>query len=40
MHSRDPVRAWKLNAEVERFFQRMKRWCRISIVPPHLAAIQ
>jgi len=39
-HARGPVRVWQFNAKVERLFWSLKRWWRVSLVPPNLTAIQ
>ena len=39
-HARGPARAWQFNAKVERLFWSLKRWWRVSLVPPNLAVIQ
>jgi len=38
-HARGPVRVWQFNAKVERLFWSLKRWWRVSLVPPYLAVI-
>lgn len=39
-HARGPVRVWQFNAKVERLFWSLKRWWRVSLIPPNLPAIQ
>ncbi|MEQ9207267.1 MAG: integrase core domain-containing protein [Phycisphaerales bacterium] len=39
-HARGPVRVWQFNAKVERLFWSLKRWWRVSLVPPNLSTIQ
>ncbi len=39
-HARGPVRVWQFNAKVERLFWSLKRWWRVSLIPPNLAVIQ
>ncbi len=39
-HARSPARVWQFNAKVERLFWSLKRWWRVSLIPPNLGAIQ
>jgi len=39
-HARCPARVWQFNAKVERLFWSLKRWWRVSLVPPNLSTIQ
>tara|TARA_R110002072_G_C7977582_1_gene535743 strand:- start:23499 stop:24734 length:1236 start_codon:yes stop_codon:yes gene_type:complete len=39
-HARGPVRVWQFNAKVERLFWSLKRWWRVSLMPPNLSMIQ
>ncbi len=39
-HARGPARVWQFNAKVERLFWSLKRWWRVSLVPPNLSTIQ
>lgn len=39
-HVRGPVRVWQFNAKIERLFWSLKRWWRVSLVPPNLSTIQ
>ena len=39
-HARCPARDWQFNAKVERLFWSLKRWWRVSLVPPNLTTIQ
>ena len=39
-HARGPSRVWQFNAKVERFFWGLKRWWRVSLVPPNVETIQ
>ncbi len=38
--ARCPARVWQFNAKVERLFWSLKRWWRVSLVPPNLSTIQ
>ncbi|MFK7884169.1 MAG: integrase core domain-containing protein, partial [Phycisphaerales bacterium] len=39
-HARSPPRVWQFNAKVERLFWSLKRWWRVSLIPPNLGSIQ
>lgn len=39
-HARGPAQVWQFNAKVERLFWSLKRWWRVSLVPPNLTSIQ
>ncbi len=39
-HARGPVRVWQFNSKVERLFWSLKRWWRVSLMPPNIAEIQ
>lgn len=39
-HARGPIRVWQFNAKVERLFWSLKRWWRVSQIPPNLPEIQ
>jgi len=39
-HARGPARVWQFNAKVERLFWSLKRWWRLSLVPPNLSTIE